>query len=92
MLCSQCHGMIHATYTNATLAALYPTLGQLRTNAHVVRAGLPCEPCWFGGARFRACMRRIDCLRDISVDRIERDVRAWHHARGPLRAVVMAPV
>ena len=30
MLCSQCHGMVHATYTNGTLASLYPTLGQLR--------------------------------------------------------------
>ena len=30
LLCPQCHGMVHATYTNATLAALYPTLGQLR--------------------------------------------------------------
>jgi hypothetical protein len=26
---SQCHGMIHATYTNETLAALYPTIHQL---------------------------------------------------------------
>ena len=30
MLCPQCHGMVHATYTNATLAALYPTIDQLR--------------------------------------------------------------
>src|SRR5262245_57703645 len=30
LLCSQCHGMIHATFTNATLAAVYPTLSQLR--------------------------------------------------------------
>jgi 5-methylcytosine-specific restriction enzyme A len=30
MLCPQCHGMVHATYTNATLAALYPTIEQLR--------------------------------------------------------------
>ena len=30
MLCSQCHGMVHATYTNATLAALYPTAAKLR--------------------------------------------------------------
>jgi 5-methylcytosine-specific restriction enzyme A len=30
MICAQCHGMIHATYTNATLAVLYPTLAQLR--------------------------------------------------------------
>ena len=65
------------------------TLGQLPTNARVVRAGLPCEPCWFGGARFRACGRGIDCLRDVSVDRIEGDVRAWHQARGPLPALAM---
>ena len=30
LLCGQCHSMVHATYTNETLAALYPTLGQLR--------------------------------------------------------------
>ena len=30
LICAQCHGAIHATYTNDTLAALYPTLGQLR--------------------------------------------------------------
>src|SRR6476469_4373533 len=30
LLCAQCHGMVHATFTNATLAALYPTLGRLR--------------------------------------------------------------
>jgi alcohol dehydrogenase class IV len=30
MLCPQCHGMVHATYTNATLTVLYPTIEQLR--------------------------------------------------------------
>ena len=30
LICSQCHGMIHATYTNATLAVVYPTLADLR--------------------------------------------------------------
>jgi len=30
LLCRQCHGMVHATYTNATLAVLYPTVDQLR--------------------------------------------------------------
>jgi 5-methylcytosine-specific restriction protein A len=30
LLCPQCHGMVHATYTNSTLAAQYPTIGQLR--------------------------------------------------------------
>ena len=31
LLCPQCHGMVHATYTNATLAALYPSIDRLRT-------------------------------------------------------------
>ena len=30
LICGQCHGMVHATYTNGTLAALYPTIDQLR--------------------------------------------------------------
>src|SRR5262249_54707067 len=30
LLCGQCHGMVHATYTNATLASVYPTLAELR--------------------------------------------------------------
>lgn len=30
LLCPQCHGMVHATYTNATLAAVYPTIESLR--------------------------------------------------------------
>jgi 5-methylcytosine-specific restriction protein A len=30
LLCRQCHGMVHATYTNATLANLYPSIVQLR--------------------------------------------------------------
>lgn len=30
LLCPQCHSMVHTTYTNATLSALYPTIGQLR--------------------------------------------------------------
>jgi 5-methylcytosine-specific restriction protein A len=30
LLCPQCHGMVHATYTNRTLAALYPTIRELR--------------------------------------------------------------
>src|SRR5690242_932008 len=30
MLCPQCHGMVHATYTNTTLAARYPGIEELR--------------------------------------------------------------
>lgn len=30
LICSQCHGMVHATFTNTTLAQLYPTIDMLR--------------------------------------------------------------
>jgi hypothetical protein len=30
LICAQCHGMVHATYTNRTLATLYSTIDQLR--------------------------------------------------------------
>jgi hypothetical protein len=30
LLCSMCHGMVHTTYTNRTLAARYPTIAELR--------------------------------------------------------------
>ena len=30
LLCRQCHGMVHATFTNATLAVMYPTIAKLR--------------------------------------------------------------
>lgn len=50
------------------------TLGPLAPNVTVVRAGLACEPCWFG-ERLRACAGRLDCLREISVARVEREAR-----------------
>jgi hypothetical protein len=37
LLCPQCHGMVHATYTNATLAALYPTIERLRAAPELVQ-------------------------------------------------------
>ena len=46
------------------------TLGAFPTNVTVVRSGLPCEPCWFGGPRFGACQRRIDCLTRLSADEV----------------------
>lgn len=30
LLCPQCHGMVHATFTNSTLAAIYPSIAKLR--------------------------------------------------------------
>ena len=50
------------------------TLGPLAPNVTVMRAGLACEPCWFG-PRLAACGGRLDCLREISVARVEREVR-----------------
>lgn len=46
------------------------TLGQLPPNVTVVRAGLPCEPCWFG-ARFAECRGSIRCLAELAVDRVD---------------------
>jgi hypothetical protein len=37
LICSQCHGMVHATYRNETLAKLYPTLDQLRRAPELVK-------------------------------------------------------
>lgn len=30
LLCRQCHGMVHCTFTNSTLAKVFPTIEQLR--------------------------------------------------------------
>jgi ADP-heptose:LPS heptosyltransferase len=43
------------------------TLGKFPPNVVIVRAGLDCEPCWFG-ERFRACDKKIDCLRAVRVE------------------------
>ncbi|WP_420129127.1 glycosyltransferase family 9 protein [Longimicrobium sp.] len=55
-------------------------LGQFPSNVTVLRAGLPCEPCWTT-ARLRACAGRIDCLRELPVERVEAEVR--HRLLGP---------
>lgn len=49
------------------------SLGRLAPNVRVVRANLPCEPCWFG-ARAVACAGRLDCLRSIMVEEVAREV------------------
>ena len=36
LLCSQCHGMVHATFTNGTLAVQYATIDQLRQAPELV--------------------------------------------------------
>jgi ADP-heptose:LPS heptosyltransferase len=65
------------------------TLGQFPENVCVLRAGLPCEPCWFG-RRFQACNRRIDCLHEIGVDEVEWVVRRFLGALSPVHIKVTA--
>jgi ADP-heptose:LPS heptosyltransferase len=54
----------------------HQTLGQFPANVKVVRQGLECEPCWFN-QKFQACAKRIDCLRFLSVETVEREVRTF---------------
>ena len=50
------------------------TLGKFPPNVVILRAGLECEPCWFG-ERFRVCEKRIDCLRGVGVEDVARVLR-----------------
>jgi ADP-heptose:LPS heptosyltransferase len=45
------------------------TLGRLPPNVRVMRAGLPCEPCWFAH-RFAACAGRLDCLGRLTPEEV----------------------
>jgi ADP-heptose:LPS heptosyltransferase len=49
-------------------------LGNLPANVTILRTGLECEPCWHA-ARYRACERRIDCLRQLSVTTVATTLR-----------------
>jgi hypothetical protein len=51
------------------------SLGSMPPNVRVLRAGLPCEPCWFRD-RFRACGRKIECLSTLHVETVVREVSA----------------
>lgn len=74
-------------------------LGPFPSNVTVLRAGLPCEPCWTT-ARLRACGGRIDCLRELPVERVEAEVRRRlggltpaeaHAERPPLPVISIVP-
>jgi ADP-heptose:LPS heptosyltransferase len=56
-----------------TLMIFGPTphveLGRMPPHVQILRAGLPCEPCWFGD-RFGACAGRVTCLQEVTVDRV----------------------
>lgn len=51
------------------------TLGKLPPNVTILRAGLPCEPCWFR-ARLDACRGRVSCLAQLRAETVMQAVRA----------------
>jgi ADP-heptose:LPS heptosyltransferase len=63
-----------------TLMLFGPTdhacLGPLAPNVTVLRAGLPCEPCWTTG-RLVACGGRVDCLKTLAVEAVAEHVNVW---------------
>src|ERR1051325_4937701 len=73
-------GLAHASAAVGTPTVMLfgPTdhvcLGPLPPNAIVLRSGLSCEPCWTR-APLSACASRVDCLRMLGVDAVERVVR-----------------
>ncbi|HEV7590120.1 MAG TPA: glycosyltransferase family 9 protein [Longimicrobium sp.] len=72
-------GHVAAAVGAPTVLLFGPTcdrdLGGFPPNVTVLRAGLACEPCW-QAAKLRACSARVDCLRALDVDRVEREVHA----------------
>jgi ADP-heptose:LPS heptosyltransferase len=50
------------------------TLGALPPNVQILRAGLPCEPCWLSH-RFKGCGGRVDCLGALSVEMVAAAVK-----------------
>jgi ADP-heptose:LPS heptosyltransferase len=71
-------GHVAAAVCVPTILLFGPTpddvLGGFPPNVSVLRAGLPCEPCW-NARRFSACAKRIDCLAAIHADTVADEVR-----------------
>jgi ADP-heptose:LPS heptosyltransferase len=66
-------GYVAAAVGVPTILLFGPTsdavLGSFPPNVKLLRAGLPCEPCWHG-KRLTACASRIDCLPAIGVETV----------------------
>lgn len=59
----------------------HTVLGPFPPHVTVLRAGLPCAPCWFS-APLSACDSRVDCLAQLTVDTVVRAVNArWPGAQ-----------
>jgi ADP-heptose:LPS heptosyltransferase len=71
-------GHVAAAVGVPTILLFGPTpdevLGGFPPNVSVLRAGLPCEPCWHT-TRFAACSSRIECLAAIDADMVADSVR-----------------
>jgi len=50
-------------------------LGSFPPHVRVLRLGLPCEPCW-NSRRLESCAGAVSCLAGLSVDTVEREIRA----------------
>jgi len=76
------NGLAHvaAAVGTPTITLFGPTservFGTLAPHQETLRAPFPCAPCW-QAVRYGACQGRIDCLRSLDVDVVERRVRAW---------------
>ena len=53
----------------------HTTLGRFPPHVTVLRADLPCEPCWFS-APLSACAGRVDCLARLTVETVVRAIGA----------------
>jgi ADP-heptose:LPS heptosyltransferase len=75
-------GLAHlaAACGTPTLMLFGPTsdcvLGPFPPHVSVLRAGLPCEPCWTS-APLRQCSGSIACLQSLSVDRVLAQIEAY---------------
>jgi ADP-heptose:LPS heptosyltransferase len=75
------NGLAHvaAAVGTPTITLFGPTsehvLGRLALHQATLRAPFACAPCW-QVARFATCDGRIDCLRSLDAQTVEREVRA----------------
>jgi ADP-heptose:LPS heptosyltransferase len=82
-------GLSHmaAAVGTPTLMIFGPTservLGPLPPHVQIIRLGLPCEPCWTS-ARLRACDRRVDCLKQLSVDAVWDEIQRMQSETGSM--------
>jgi ADP-heptose:LPS heptosyltransferase len=72
-------GHVAAAVGAPTVLLFGPTpdaaLGRFPSNVRILRAGLPCEPCWHAKP-LSACGGRVDCLQQVTVAAVVAALRA----------------